>query len=190
MAHTSFLGQFLNKANNAAGEAADAAQFVCTVDVDVKLKAFVPQLNPRSVAVLFRMADRAQTFAQYASYWQSRPPVPVGRSPSMWWKHAGSAAARECRLISRRQVKPIPTSCPAFLGAGLITCLCHHKQRSLCKGLHFLIRRITASDNACASASIFVCLLYTGHTCKLGALGKCDSFWGVHSSMQPQFCAI
>lgn len=74
------------------------------MDVDIKLKAFVPHLTPRSVAVLFRMADRAQTFAQYASYWQSRPPVPVGRSPSMWWKHAGSAAARECRLISRRQV--------------------------------------------------------------------------------------
>ena len=82
----------------------DETLFVCTVEANIQLKAFVPHLSPHSVAVLFRMVDRAQTFAQYAPYWQSRPPVPVGRSPSLWWKHAGSAAARECRLISRRQV--------------------------------------------------------------------------------------
>ena len=80
------------------------AGFVCTVDVDVNLRAFVPHLTPQSVAVAFRMLDRAQQYSQYSPYWQSRPSVPVSRSPSCWWQHAGSAAARECKLISRRQV--------------------------------------------------------------------------------------
>lgn len=73
----------------------------------VSLRAFVPHLTPQSLAVAFRMLDRAQLYSQYAVYWQSRPQQPVSKSPSRWWQHAGSAAARECKLISRRQVRVI-----------------------------------------------------------------------------------
>ena len=85
------------------------ATFSCTVDIEVKLRAFVPDLSPQSVAVAVRMLDRTQQYSQYSPYWQVRPEVGVSRSPCLWWQHAGNAAARECRLISRRQVG-IPAS--------------------------------------------------------------------------------
>ena len=85
------------------------ATFSCTVDIEVKLRAFVPDLSPQSVAVAVRMLDRTQQYSQYSPYWQVRPKVGVSRSPCLWWQHAGNAAARECRLISRRQVG-IPAS--------------------------------------------------------------------------------
>lgn len=80
------------------------ATFSCTVDIDVRLRAFVPELTPHSVAVAARMVDRFQQYFQYAPYWQVRPQQSVSHDPSLWWQHAGNAAARECRLISRRQV--------------------------------------------------------------------------------------
>lgn len=81
--------------------------FSCTVDINVKLRAFVPTFTPQSVAVAARMLDRTQQYVQYAPYWQVRPQVDVSRNPGLWWQHAGNAAARECRLISRRQVSTL-----------------------------------------------------------------------------------
>lgn len=48
---------------------------MCTLDVGVTLRAFMPHLTPYSVAVAFRMLDRAQLYGQYAPHWQARPQV-------------------------------------------------------------------------------------------------------------------
>lgn len=85
-------------------EAEEGTGFVCGLNVDCQLRALVLRLTPESLAVAFRMVDRANEYAQYSSYWQTRPEVPVRSSPSSWWQHAGAAAKRECRLVSRREV--------------------------------------------------------------------------------------
>eukprot|EP00955_Chlamydomonas_euryale_P009105 97459-Chlamydomonas_euryale.AAC.6 len=67
------------------------------VHLSVELKAFVPELTPRSAVVAARLADRFVTYDKFKSFWARRPAMPVSSDPSAWWKHASHCVTTECR---------------------------------------------------------------------------------------------
>ncbi|KAK9867090.1 hypothetical protein WJX84_006946 [Apatococcus fuscideae] len=75
-----------------------------TITISISIRALVPDWDAAAVAVAMRMVDRLQVYEQYVTYWQARPQEPVHVNPRTWWLHAGQAAARECRKVSRHKV--------------------------------------------------------------------------------------
>lgn len=72
------------------------------VRVHIALRALAPALSAGGVAVVLRMAGRAECAAQYWAHWRRRPAAPVAAAPAAWWRHAVAAATAACREVSRR----------------------------------------------------------------------------------------
>ncbi|KAL6785838.1 hypothetical protein ACKKBG_A00370 [Auxenochlorella protothecoides x Auxenochlorella symbiontica] len=73
------------------------------VEVRVTLKAFVPEFDAASIAVLSRLVERALYVSRYEAYWAARPAHPIPGHAAEWWRHAGDLLVAGCAELSRRQ---------------------------------------------------------------------------------------